>query len=72
MGRVGVGFINGKYLMHCDNDTITYPCVYHLHPQLPDPVDHLRYVDSVFLFYLLQNMVDGNEDASTTNSSTGG
>ena len=48
----------------------TYHSLHHLHPLPPDLVDHFRYVDRVFLLYLLQNMVNGDEGASTTNSST--
>ena len=50
----------------------TYHSLHHFHSLLPDLVDHLRYVDRVLYFYLLQNMVNGNEDGSTTNSSTEG
>ena len=49
---------------------ITYHSMHHFHSLQPDLVDHLRYVDRVLFFYLLQNMVDGDEGASTTNSST--
>ena len=50
----------------------TYHILHHHHPLPPDLVDHFRYVDRLFLLYLLQNMLDGDEGASTTNSSTEG
>ena len=50
----------------------TYHSLHHFHSLSPDLVDHLRYVDRVIFVYLLQNMVDGSEDASKTNSRTEG
>ena len=56
-------------MMHAHN---TYHSLHHFHSLSPDLVDRMRYVDRVVFFHLFQNMVDGNEDASMTNSSTDG
>ena len=75
-GRAGVGFM-GDCPLHPDicpikHSHTTYHSLHHLHPLPPDLVDNFRYADRVFFFYLLYNMADCDEGASTTNSSTEG
>jgi len=53
---------------YCKN--LTYHSLDHLHPLLPDSLDHSLYVHQILLLNLLQNTVNSNEGASTPNSST--
>ena len=61
-----------NYNLNLQKEKKTYHCLHHIHPLLSDFLHSSRYIYYCLSLYLLQHMVNGNEDTSTTDSSTEG
>jgi len=60
------------YNLRLIKERTAYHSIHHIRPLLPDALDHSWYVHHILSLNLLQDMIDGDESSSSTNSITGG